>query len=180
MTLAARGQWFLQNFKILMSGDENLRLVYEENVFSKNWAFFLHFWPLTFQELFIVPKSWKLFFFSYGEWGIKQICYLILNQEYFIYILYIWFMCAQKVLAKKVVFQLKIYLGPRKIRFMGKIFSQRSNVHIFKISMKRRRVFDTPFYLLKEKMFSYHSRVNVHFLLTKYSKIEATTQYFKK
>jgi hypothetical protein len=46
--------------------------------------------------------------------------------------------------------------------------------------MKIRRVFDIPFDLLKEKMFSYHSRVNVHFLLTKYSKIEATTQYFKK
>ena len=39
---------------------------------------------------------------------------------------------------------------------------------------------DTPFDLTKEKKISSHRRVSVHFLWTKKSKMEATTQYFGK
>ncbi len=61
----------------------------------------------------------------------------------------------KKVLAKKLFHQLKIRLSPKKIGFLGKTF--------FEISMKR-RIFDTPFDLIKEKKFSSHIRVSVYFL----------------
>jgi hypothetical protein len=49
-------------------------------------------------------------------------------------------------------------------------------MYIFEINMKS-RIFDTPD-LFKEKKFSFNCRVNVYFVRTKQSKMQAATQYF--
>jgi hypothetical protein len=71
----------------------------------------------------------------------------------------------KKVLAKKLFFQLKIC--PKEIGFLGKTFFgctfYKGHMYIFEISMKK-RIFDTPFDLIKEKKFSSHGRVSVYFL----------------
>ncbi len=54
---------------------------YEKPLF-KILSGFLHFWPLSSQKVLIVSsKGWKLFFFKYGEWGIKKSIFSYLFQK---------------------------------------------------------------------------------------------------
>jgi hypothetical protein len=53
---------------------ENLRPVtFSQKPIFRNIERFLHFWPVSYQKVFLFSsKIWKLFFFIYGEWGIKK------------------------------------------------------------------------------------------------------------
>ena len=91
----------------------------------------------------------------------------------------------KKVLAKKLFYQLKICLSPKKICFLGKTFYgctfYQGHMYIFEISTKR-RIFWGPFDLFKEK--SFHLLGQWTFLRTKkvkngrnHSKLRKTVFY---
>ncbi len=89
----------------------------------------------------------------------------------------------KKVLAKKLFYQLKICLSPKKSVFWAKLFLGALFTKVictFLKSVWKDGFFDTPFDLIKEKKFSSHNyRASVYFLWTKKPKMEETNQYRK-
>ncbi len=75
-SLFNRDQWFWRNLRISMcvvkfyKGYENLRPVYKKPFFDI-LSGFLHF-SSSLKVFIVTSKRWKLFFFKYGECGIKK------------------------------------------------------------------------------------------------------------
>jgi hypothetical protein len=89
----------------------------------------------------------------------------------------------KKVLAKKLFYQLKIVLSPKKSIFWAKLLLSALFTKVictFLKSVRKDGFFDIPLDPIKEKKFSYLSGVSVYFLCTKKSKMETITQYFGK
>ncbi len=110
-------QWFWQNFIISIcgiKGNENLRIINEKSLRG-----FVHFCFCSQKVPFIVPsKRLNLFFFKYGEWGIKKsvISYWFPKCKF-----YLSKKCTEKRFCYKTVSSIKSVFGQN---FLGALFTK--------------------------------------------------------